>query len=206
METAELASRLLAPLHEAHLVEGFGTQSFGSLIALDVRPERGDMLAVVVTLGMSCGSDSTLHLFQGRGDTLRRVLTAAARDKKSIADGQLFLEYAVIPTSAGLQVALAHTTPWCTSAWRELRYGVLEATADPDRPNAMLKKDDSVWIGNGFAQLSASRDAFQIRFDSWDPTGAEVVREKRLAFSRRGGAWSSKKTVKSSKREPRSRW
>jgi hypothetical protein len=192
-DAADLSARLLFPLREAHVVEGFGTQSFGSLLDLQVRPEPHGMLAVVVTLGMSCGSDSTLHLFQGGGSELRRVLTAAARNKKSIADGQLFLEYAVIPTESGVQVAVAHTTPWCTSAWRSLRYGVLEATQDPSRPKRVLRKEDSVWIGNRFAELSASHDAFQIRYDSWDPTGVEVVREKRLAFQRRGSAWPEKK-------------
>jgi hypothetical protein len=193
--TSDRAADDLGPLAleeftRAGAVTEYQAQSFGTLDGVDIAPDKGHdrLYAAVLTLGLPCGSDSTLFLQRWDGAALVPVLTVSSDDYVSIADGQLALGYAISPPNASgdFHVLTAHTTPWCSSAWRQLKYGVYAPSADGERPRRLLQGSSDVWIGNRLARLEATRDRVEIEFDSWDRLGMNVTRGVARAYERQG--------------------
>jgi hypothetical protein len=186
------ASKVLSDaLVRRHVVRGFEGQVFGSLLGIEVRRHPGHFVGVVVTSSLDCGSDDTLYVFSTAEPAVRHVMTAAARDRTSIAGGQLGLEYGLLPPPTGgdPEVVVSSTTPWCSSAWRSFRFDVLAAGRAPDAPLRRLTREDSVWIGNRVSEISSGSGWFQIAYDTWSWVGSGVADEKLERFRREGGRW-----------------
>jgi hypothetical protein len=166
-------------------------QSFGGLWPVQVRRLHGHQhrFGAVLTVGLSCGSDSSLALYERTAVGMRLALTAESNGYASIQSGQLALVYDVSPPDdAGRYfVVTAHGRPWCTSLWRGLHYQVLVPGRRPTRPRRLLRKVASArHDGDGAGFIETSQTGFTIRFYSWHRLGVEVVRTHVHRYEQRG--------------------
>jgi hypothetical protein len=148
----------------------------GDLLAYEVSRVEAhpDMLAVVATLGIKCGSDSMLMLYRRTAAGWRETMVRRAEPYREVKGGWQDLSFAVSPADAqgNWFVATVSTTPWCTSAWQGMPYALARPGAAPDRPNVFFSGKNVIYLGNeGDLSLRAERDAVEIRHDggSLDP-------------------------------------
>jgi hypothetical protein len=134
-----------------------------------------DMLAVVATLGIHCGTDSMLMLYgrTSRGGW-RELMVRRSAPYREVKGGWGDLRFAVSPRDKQGRwfVATASTTPWCTSAWQGMPFELARPGSAPDRPDILFRGKDVHYLGNeSDLLLKAERDAFEIRHDggSVDP-------------------------------------
>ncbi|HEX8623623.1 MAG TPA: hypothetical protein VF782_00950 [Allosphingosinicella sp.] len=148
----------------------------GKVVAYEVSrvDSNPDMLAVIVTLGIKCGSDSMLILYRRTRPGWREVMVRRSEPYSEVRGGWQDLRFAVSPADAAGNwfVATVSTTPWCTSAWQGLPYELARRGPSPDRPRVLFKGKSIIYLGHeSDLILKAERDAFEIRHDgsSLDP-------------------------------------
>src|SRR5688572_10051439 len=100
----------------------------GSLVAFEVSRVEGhpDMLAVVATMTIRCGSDSMLILYRRTPSGWRETMVRRSQPYSEVRGGWGDLRFAVSPPDAAGNwfVATVSTTPWCTSAWQGMPYAL----------------------------------------------------------------------------------
>jgi hypothetical protein len=148
----------------------------GSLVAFEVSRVEAhpDMLAVVATLAIKCGSDSMLILYRRTPSGWRETMVRRSEPYREVRGGWGDLRFAVSPSDAtgNWFVATVSTTPWCTSAWQGLPYELARPGPSPDRPRVFFRGKGTIYLGNDEdLLLKAERDALEIRHDggSLDP-------------------------------------
>jgi hypothetical protein len=148
----------------------------GSAVAYEVSrvDSHPDMMAVVVTLGIKCGSDSMLILYRRTHSGWREALVRRAEPYREVRGGWGDLRFEVSPRDPQGRwfVATVSTTPWCTSAWQGLNYELARPGSAPDRPQIFFSGRNTTYLGNEEdIRLRAEPDAFEIRHDgsSLDP-------------------------------------
>ncbi|HEX8238609.1 MAG TPA: hypothetical protein VF574_02590 [Allosphingosinicella sp.] len=127
-----------------------------------------DMLAVVATLGIRCGSDSMLMLYGRDGRRWRELMVRRSEPYRKVSGGWGDLRFAVSPPDAQGKwfVATVSTTPWCTSAWQRMPYELARPGPAPDRPKILFRGENGVYLGNEADMLlKAEPGAFEIRND-----------------------------------------
>lgn len=138
---------------------------------VDSHPE---MLAVVATLGIRCGSDSMLILYRRTPSGWRETMVRRSEPYREVKGGWQDLRFAVSPADGQGRwfVATVSTTPWCTSAWQGMPYELARPGPSADRPRIVFRGKNSVYLGNeSDLSLRAGRDSVEIRHDgaSLDP-------------------------------------
>ncbi|HYW17672.1 MAG TPA: hypothetical protein VE891_16150 [Allosphingosinicella sp.] len=133
-----------------------------------------DMLAVIATLAIKCGSDSMLMLYRREGGVWRELMVRRSEPYSEVKGGWGDLRFEVSPKDrqGGWFVATVTTTPWCTSAWQGMPYELARPGPAPDRPRVFFRDKNRIYLGNEDDLLvKAERDAFEIRHDgsSLDP-------------------------------------
>jgi hypothetical protein len=148
----------------------------GSVVTYEVSrvDAHRDMLAVVVTLGIKCGSDSMLILYRRTPSGWREEMVRRAEPYGEVRGGWGDLRFAVSPPDARGKwfVATVSTTPWCTSAWQGLPYELARPGPAPDRPRVFFRGKGTIYLGDeSDLALKAEPGAFEIRHkgSSLDP-------------------------------------
>lgn len=148
----------------------------GSLVAFEVSRVEGhpELLAVVATLTIKCGSDSMLILYRRTPYGWRETMVRRSEPYSEVRGGWGDLRFAVSPkdSQGNWFVATASTTPWCTSAWQGMPYELARTGPAPDRPKVFFRGKSSIYLGNeSDLLLRAEQDAVEIRHDgaSLDP-------------------------------------
>lgn len=148
----------------------------GNLVAFEVSRVEAhpDLLAVVATVAIKCGSDSMLILYRRTPSGWRETMVRRSEPYSEVRGGWGDLRFAVSPAdSAGdWFVATVSTTPWCTSAWQGMPYALARPGPTPDRPRIFFRDRGTIYLGNeSDLQVKAERDAFELRHDgpSLDP-------------------------------------
>lgn len=168
-----------------------------------------DMLAVVVTLGIKCGSDSMLTLYRRTRPGWRELMVRRAEPYSEVRGGWQDLRFAVSPAdSAGNWfVATVSTTPWCTSAWQGLPYELARPGPSPDRPIVFFRGRNTVYLGNeSDLTLEAERDAFEIRHDGSSLDSEILVRRHVRRYAVTGGSVRRIQPVAESARDFADEW
>ncbi|HEX8381284.1 MAG TPA: hypothetical protein VF619_12135 [Allosphingosinicella sp.] len=147
-----------------------------------------DMLAVVTTLGIKCGSDSMLMLYRRTRTGWEELMVRRAEPYREVSGGWQDLRFAVSPADARGQwfVATVSTTPWCSSSWQGLRYALARAADDPGRPKVLLDEKTTTWLGaEEELNVRAEEDAFELRHvaGSIDPAVHSRPHVRRYAVS-----------------------
>ena len=153
-----------------------GPDRHGGLVAFEAsRVEaQPDMLAVVATVGIKCGSDSMLMLYRLEDRRWREVMVRRSEPYSEVKGGWGDLRFAVSPkdSTGGWFVATVSTTPWCTSAWQGMPYELARPGPAPDRPKVVFRGRNTIYLGDeSDLVLKAEPGAFEIRSDgsSLDP-------------------------------------
>ena len=133
-----------------------------------------DMLAVVATLGIRCGSDSILILYRLGPSGWREAMVRRAEPYREVKGGWQDLRFAVAPADArgNWFVATVSTTPWCTSAWQGMPYELARPGPSTDRPRVFFRGKGTIYLGDeSDLTVKAERGSVEIRHDgsSLDP-------------------------------------
>jgi hypothetical protein len=142
----------------------------GSLVAFEVSRVDGhpDMLAVVATLAIKCGSDSMLMLYRRTPSGWSEAMVRRSAPYREVKGGWGDLRFAVSPPDARGKwfVATVSTTPWCTSAWQGLSYQLARPGPAPERPDVFFRGKGTIYLGNeSDLVVKAEREAFELRHD-----------------------------------------
>ena len=142
-----------------------GGCTYGGFDVSIARP-RGhrDLLAVTTTLGIACGTDSSLYLLRDEpaGWRLLLALEENGYDKVSGALGSFESLVSPRDSQGGFFVAAADINPWCTSNWQRIRLRVFRVGPDPEHPIQVLAKEGSVFLGDGFPFYRLTADAGRV--------------------------------------------
>lgn len=138
---------------------------------VDTQP---DMLAVVATLGVHCGTDSMLMLYRRESGRWRELMVRRSEPYSEVKGGWADLRFAVSPKDerGRWYVATVSITPWCTSAWQGMPYALARPGPAPDRPNVFLRGKGTIYLGKEEdMSVSAEPGAFELRYtgSSIDP-------------------------------------
>jgi len=135
----------------------------------DVRVQRPsghpELIAVVFTLTIPCGTDDSLTLFENEGSEWRPLVVAESNSYSEVSGAQGGLDYALSPADAngGWFLVTANTTPWCTSNWQGLHYRVLRPSDSPEAPRVLLDEHRGVYLGvDDPFRLTVRQDGFQV--------------------------------------------
>lgn len=124
---------------------------FGYLYDVEVRqPTRHpDLLAVVTSITVPCGSDSSLNLFQRSGASWKLILIGETNGYTEVTGAQGMFQFAVSPPNANGDwfVVTANVNPWCSSNWQALRYQVLRPGDSPLHPRVLHEESRGIYLG-----------------------------------------------------------
>lgn len=193
----------LEPLNSAQSNDDDDPNSFGYLSKIELHQplSNRNLLAVVTTLTVPCGSDSSLYMYELRGPKWELVLADEANGYDNVAGAQGSFQYAVSPPDTGGSwfVVAVDINPWCSSNWQSLRYKVMRPGRVADEPQTLLSESQTVFLGNDeIFKLCANRKGFQIshigeqlldfgiltrvHVQKYDVTGNQVSRVPPLAL------------------------
>lgn len=139
--------------------------AYGSLETPKVTAPADDLVAVVTTLDIPCGDDSSLLLFRHEAAGWQLVYDRTRTDYDNIIDAAGELEYRISPPDArrARLVLATEINPHCQSNWQRVRWDV--ARIDPRQPSAqpIASGHDGIFLGAG-ADLFLTPDTFGLEF------------------------------------------
>jgi hypothetical protein len=125
---------------------------YGDIDSIEIEQPAGhpELLAATTKLGVCCGTDSSLYLFERSGSQWQLVLAQEAADYTEVSGAQGMFSYAVSPPDGqnGFFVVTANVNPWCTSNWQSIRYKALRPGSDPHQPLTILSEEDTIYLGD----------------------------------------------------------
>jgi hypothetical protein len=119
----------------------------------DIRIERPaghhNLLAVITTIGICCGEDSSLYLFRRSDEQWKLILADESSDYKEVSGAQGRFRYVIsAPDWQGdFFVVTANVNSWCTSNWQSIRYKVVRPGLRSDQPEVILSARESIYLG-----------------------------------------------------------
>jgi hypothetical protein len=147
--------------------------TFGSITNVEVtRPrDHPNLLAVVTTVSVHCGEDSSLYLFRRERGRWKLVLAEEANGYEDVSGAQGRFGFRVSPPDARGRffVVTANVNPWCTSFWQALRYRVLRVGGDAYDPRVVLRGEEVIYLGTALEgyRLGVTANTFTLRFDGY---------------------------------------
>jgi len=144
---------------------------YGDILDIDIqRPDmHPDLVAATTRLGVCCGEDSSLYLFQ-RNNGWSLILTQEANGYEDISGAQGWFDYRISPPdpAGGFFVVTVNVNPWCTSNWQSVRYRVLRPGADPFRLQVLLNEAETIYVGiDPPYTLDADASTFTLKFAAY---------------------------------------
>jgi|GEM_PF-3394169 len=159
------------------------TAQYGNVVSIDVvaPPGHSDLLAVVVELSIPCGSDSALFLFR-HDHGWRLVYEREEDDYESISGALGTFGWKVSPPDeqGRFLVVTSSISPWCISAWHQLRYQV--DRIEPGRAEAIPIDSGNFTSYEWDVELEAAADSYSIHFNGSSLDPAILVRSYRLHY------------------------
>jgi len=104
-----------------------GKPSYGGELAFDVRALSPETVGIVARIGIACGDDAMLMLFERRNGAWAETLRTQSAPYKTVAGGWWSFDYGVSPRDKDGHwfVVVKNIAPWCSSTWSEIRYAVV---------------------------------------------------------------------------------
>jgi hypothetical protein len=154
-----LETKLTADLWRAGLTdvasEGLGTVESVSLTRPAEYP-RG--LAVTARVGVPCGHDDTLYVYDYSQGTPRRVLEF---DGKRERDEMIWgVEVSKAGPDGSRLIASLRYAATCASIWNGMAYDVFRLTAEPERAVPVLSGDQGFWLDQDDPVVRLRSDEF----------------------------------------------
>lgn len=143
-------------------------------------PHNPNLLVVTTTIGVCCGEDTSLYVFQKQQRRWQLVVQHEANNYEEVSSANGRFRYAISPPDRNGRffVVTARVNPWCTSNWQGLYYQVMRPSSQPASPQVLLSGHESIFLGMEDEKHSAYRlkligNTFSLRFDT-DATKRET--------------------------------
>lgn len=123
--------------------------AYGSLEAPKVTAPADDLIAVVTTLDIPCGDDSSLLLFRRAGDGWKLVYDRTRSDYNDITDAAGYFQYRISePDARGARLVLAaEVNPHCQSNWQRVRWDVARINPGQAPAQPIARGQDGIFLG-----------------------------------------------------------
>ncbi|MFN7973688.1 MAG: hypothetical protein U0166_15285, partial [Acidobacteriota bacterium] len=148
----DLRAAILARLAASGVTVGDEPAGYGAIDDIEVtRPDgNASLIAVATTIGIACGADTSLYLFDERPGGVRLVLSLVARDYTDISGAQNLLDFAVsrADDQGHFFVAASDVNAWCTSSWQRIRLRILRPGDSAETPRVIGSMDDGIYLGS----------------------------------------------------------
>jgi hypothetical protein len=146
------------------------TDEYGTPLRVRVRWQSTTLhlLAIEIELGIPCGEDTMLFIFEPlKKNWVERLRWQAPKyDKVGDAFGDFFLHTLVQPQGSNTwQLAIAHGRPWCTSRFSGFAIDLLEPTANAAQPHIVWHTERGYSRGDFETSLKASGNIFELRIN-----------------------------------------
>lgn len=153
-------------VYESDLDTGY---DYGDVYPVTVTapPGHTDLLVVTTTIGVCCGTDTSLYLYRKRDHRWSLSLAYAAHDYGDVSDahGQFQVRVSLMDHARESFVVVANVTPWCTSNLRALRYAVLRESGIAHEPDVLLQTRRSIFLDEApNYSLDVDGDTFELVF------------------------------------------
>ena len=121
-------------------------------ITLEHPASREDLLVATTTVGVCCGRDTSLYVFQNDGTRWDLAMAVEANDYDDVSGAQGRFHYGISSPDQlnNFFVVAANVNPWCTSNWQMLRFKVLRPGQTAYEPRVLLSEERLIWLGSGF--------------------------------------------------------
>jgi hypothetical protein len=140
---------------------------YGDVLELRIEepPAHPELLTVAITLGITCGSDTSLYLFRKESSGWQLILAREANDYATVAGAQNLYDYELSPPEpgGGFFLATASINAWCTSNWQSMRLEVLRPGPSPSAPRVLLDERQTVF-GQDYTLRILDRDVVSLLF------------------------------------------
>jgi hypothetical protein len=139
--------------------------SYGGPLSFNVRVISPEIVGVKATLGIACGEDALLMIFERRNNVWIETLRTQSTPYKTVAGGWWSFDYGAARDKDGHWfIVTKNVAPWCSSTWSEIRYAVLRPGADAAHPRTLLSKSDSIWWSDNTGVLKVDAKGFDLRW------------------------------------------
>jgi hypothetical protein len=172
-EKAAIASLMAASVYTDSQDAEYGSEEdkhpYGWVEELRIEQpkDNSQLLAVTTTIGLNCGNDTSLYVFQRRSAAWELVLAQEANDYADVGGAHGSFQYAIsaLEPGGGWYVATANINPWCSSMWQAIRFQVLRPGVAPYAPRILLDQNDTIYLGmDEGPNLALEKDRFRL---SW---------------------------------------
>jgi hypothetical protein len=159
---------------------------YGDILELQVEepPAHPGLLTVAITLGIMCGSDTSLYVFRREAARWQLVLAQESNGYATVAGAQNLYDYELSPPEpgGGFFMATVSISAWCTSNWQGIRLELLRPGASPDQPRVLLDELQSAF-GEDYRLRVLGRDVVSLVFQGNESLDRDnVVREHVLRY------------------------
>ena len=161
-------SAITAALSTSGATEKGEGHPYGSGLAVAVKhpDEAPGLLAVQVTFGIECGTDSMLLVYENDNSGWKKAVRWQSKpyDQVSGAFGDFFT-YLIVnrAVSPPWVAAVAHGSPWCTSRWSGFDLDVIEPAHANQPQNVLFHNKGGYVRGEIEPTLKSRPDGFELR-------------------------------------------
>jgi hypothetical protein len=150
-------------------MQPMGTCRYGGVgeVAFQEVEGRPDLLALKTTVGIPCGTDSSLYLFRRRALAWSLDLAVESNGYEEVSGALGAFAFAVTShPGADYRVVTADVNPWCTSNWQSLRSHVYLPGPEPYAPLVVADQVRGIFLGMGdpYYKLLADADGYSLYF------------------------------------------
>jgi len=139
---------------------------YGAIYKIAASQPSQNIIVVTTSIGVVCGDDTSLYIFERAAGTWRHVFTREANAYDQVSGAQGSFRYAVSPRDASGKyfVVSADVSPWCTSNWQMLRYRAERPGSSPDNPVPIFAGEGTIFLEDEPFSISATAVSFRLEY------------------------------------------
>lgn len=153
----------------------FEDSGYGYIYKVEVKQPAGDhdLLVFRTTIGIACGEDSSLYVFQRLGSTWHKVIAIESNGYKEVKGALDDLHYGVSPPDDQGRwfLVYAHDFPRCISAWNGIEYLAIRPGPTATRPAVLVRRTENMYLDD-LPKLTVERNWFAVKFETGDLTNS----------------------------------
>ncbi|MBZ5500545.1 MAG: hypothetical protein LAP85_29495 [Acidobacteriia bacterium] len=164
-------------------------------ISIEAPAGYSDLIIATTTIWVMCGEDTSFYVFRRKGAEWNLILDHEASNYEDIRGAQSQFGYAISPSDSkgDFFIVTADVNPWCSSFWQRLRYSVVRPGSSPTKPEILLKRSDTIYLGVAppIFYITVEQDRFRLVFHGdwyWDPDSGASSQFAEYRVSRHGAS------------------
>lgn len=159
--------------------------TYGDIYQIAIHKVDGqpDLIAATTTIGVCCGDDTSLYIYQQTNEGWKLVVAQEANDYEEVSGAHGSFGFAISPSSKAGQffVVTKNVNPWCVSNWQSIRYEVLRPGMDPYEPKVLLKQSHTIFLGNfSIGVIDIKPTGFTIQFEGRQRLSTSILTRRHV--------------------------